>query len=83
MPFGQAVSPAGVILALAGLYLLCVDGSLSIRPSDLLVLTCGILTAIPMVVFEMEHTPESLGHWAGSLVTLDAWNPSFPCWRAG
>lgn len=96
----------GVALALAGLYFLCMDKTLTIQFSDLLVLTCalvfafhiltvehfsplvngvrlsaiqflicGLLTAVPMIVLEVGHTPESLSRWCATLAAPDAWIP--------
>lgn len=96
----------GVCFALVGLYLLCMNNSLKMQFSDLLVLTCalvfafhiltiehfapivdsvrmaciqfltcGILTAIPMVILETGVTLDAVRQWAGTLTILDAWIP--------
>lgn len=42
----------GVLLTLAGLYLLCIDGSFSIQKSDLLVIICAFVFALHILVID-------------------------------
>lgn len=42
----------GVLIALAGLYLLCVQGSLSLQPADLLLLLCAAVFAVHILVVD-------------------------------
>ena len=98
----------GVVLTLAGLYLLCFDGALSFKTADLLLLACafffalhilvidyfspkvdgiklsciqffvcGIVTAIPMFLFDMEHSFMNLNVWAEAFTSLSTWIPLF------
>lgn len=94
----------GVGLTVVGLYLLCINESLSFQISDILVLicavvfamhilvidhfsplvdgvrmsciqffTCGLISAIPMLI--CEATPSNFSQWVIPLSTLDAWTP--------
>lgn len=94
----------GVILAVIGLYLLCIKESLSFQLSDSLVLicalvfsfhiliidhfsplvdgvrmsciqflVCGIVTSVPMFIFDMDGSISGIVAWAPSLATWDAW----------
>lgn len=96
----------GVIFTLAGLYLLCSDGSFSFTLPDLLLLlcalifsfhiliidhfsplvdgvrmsciqffVCGLLSIIPMFIFDMNHSFSSIASWIPSLMTWNAWIP--------
>ena len=98
----------GVILTLAGLYLLCFDGTLVFKTADLLLLSCafffalhilvidyfspkvdgiklsciqffvcGILTAIPMFLFDMKHSFMNLSIWANAFTSISTWIPLF------
>lgn len=42
----------GIVIAVAGLYLLCMSGSLSFQSSDLMVLACALLFAIHILVID-------------------------------
>lgn len=94
----------GVIIALIGLYLLCIKESLTLQFSDILVLvcavlysfhiltvdhystavdgirlsciqllTCGILTSIPAILFEMKPWTGNIGAWSESLTIPGTW----------
>lgn len=96
----------GVLLTIAGLYLLCMKESFSLQLSDLLVLLCavifavhilvidhfsplvdgvrmsciqflvaGLLSGIPMFIFDMKHSVSGIIEWLPALATLDAWIP--------
>ncbi|MCI8955391.1 MAG: DMT family transporter [Eubacterium sp.] len=98
----------GVILTLAGLYLLCFDGTLVFKTADLLLLSCafffalhilvidyfspkvdgiklsciqffvcGILTAIPMFLFDMKRSFMNLSVWANAFTSISTWIPLF------
>ncbi len=49
-----------------------VDG---VRLSCIQFLVCGILSAVPMAVFETGHSAAEIIAWAGTLSGLDAWLP--------
>lgn len=94
----------GVAITLVGLYLLCMNGSMSLRFSDILLMicalifafhiliidhfsplvdgvrmsciqffVCGILTAIPMFLCDMQHSIAGINAWFPSLASFDAW----------
>lgn len=42
----------GIVIAVAGLYLLCMSGSMSFQSSDLMVLACALLFAIHILVID-------------------------------
>ena len=96
----------GVILALVGLYLLCMEGSFSLQLSDILLLlcafcfaihimvidhfspladgvrmsciqfaVCGVLTAFPMFIIDMNHSVSGIIRWSEAFTTLEAWIP--------
>lgn len=96
----------GVLITLAGLYLLCIKDSFSLQLSDMLLLLCalafsmhimtidhfsplvdgvrmsciqfmtaGILSAIPMFLYDMGHSISGIQAWAPALFTADAWIP--------
>lgn len=92
---------AGVVLALFGLYLLCISGKFELNTADLLLILCafsfaghimtvdraagqdalrlsamqfficGILTCIPMIIFEI--VPEGFADWAGVFSSGTFW----------
>lgn len=48
----SAVVWVGALIAVAGMYLLCIDGSLTIGTGDLLVLICSVLFAVHILVID-------------------------------
>lgn len=96
----------GIVMAVVGLYFLCMTGSLSFQTSDLFVLVCallfaihilvidhfsplvdgvrmsciqffvcGILSIIPMFIFEMDHSVSGIIAWSQAFTSLNAWIP--------
>lgn len=51
-----------------------VDG---IQMSCIQFFVCGIITAVPMFIFDMGHSFSNINIWAGSLTSLSTWIPIF------
>ncbi len=96
----------GVVITLAGLYLLCMKDSFSLEFCDVLILSCalcfsvqillvdhfsplvdgvrlsciqflvcGIITAVPALIFDLPRTGAEFGAWLEIFASMDAWIP--------
>ena len=96
----------GVVITLAGLYLLCMKGSFCLEFCDVLILACalcfsvqillvdhfsplvdgvrlsciqffvcGIITAVPALLFDLPRTGAGFGAWLEIFANWDAWIP--------
>ena len=67
----------GIVIAIAGLYLLCMTDSISFQTSDLMVLLCAVLFALHILVVDLfsDMRQQTLSGWLSALGSLDAWIP--------
>ena len=52
-----------VVIAVGGMYLLCITEGFSVGKGDLQFLVCGLLCAVPMLIMERPSLPQILAAW--------------------